>query len=148
MAAGHGGARPGSGPKPKSSKGKAPPTDAASHYADPLAYLVAVATGEVPGDGLRVAAAKACLAYTTPKARAPEPARRRKRSEPRLSARLPSMQPMLRKPAPPRSGDGCAAKGAPHERRCQTVGTLDARDEVPAVCRRQSFPIGHPRATK
>jgi hypothetical protein len=71
MAAGHGGARPGSGPKPKSSKGKAPPTDAASHYADPLAYLVAVATGEVPGDGLRVPAAKACLAYTTPKARAP-----------------------------------------------------------------------------
>lgn len=71
MAALHGGARPGSGPKPKASKDKAPPTDAQVQFDDPLAYLIAVATGETPGDGLRVAAAKAALPWTTPKKRAP-----------------------------------------------------------------------------
>lgn len=68
MAAGHGGARPNSGPK---RKGDRPTTDVQARYDDPLAYLTAVACGEVAGDSLRVAAAKACLPWTTPKARAP-----------------------------------------------------------------------------
>jgi hypothetical protein len=68
MAAGHGGARPNSGPKPK---GDRPTTDVQARYDDPLAYLIAVATGETPGDSLRVAAAKAALPWTTPKKRAP-----------------------------------------------------------------------------
>lgn len=69
MPAGHGGARAGSGRKPKTATPAAPP--AATHFDDPLAYLIAVATGAEPGDGLRVAAAKAALPYTQPRKRAP-----------------------------------------------------------------------------
>lgn len=67
MAALHGGARVGSGPKPK---GSAPATDG-MQFDDPLAYLIAVSTGATPGDALRVAAAKAALPYTLPRTRAP-----------------------------------------------------------------------------
>jgi hypothetical protein len=70
MAAGHGGARIGAGRKPKApADGTTPPAPAV--FDDPLAYLIAVATGAAPGDSLRVAAAKAALPFTVPKARAP-----------------------------------------------------------------------------
>ena len=73
MAAGHGGARPGSGPKPKATRKAAASTTkgAAPMYADVLAYLRAVALGTEPGDALRVAAAKAVLPYEAPRQRAP-----------------------------------------------------------------------------
>lgn len=67
MAAGHGGARPGSGPKPGSKKR----TPTATSYADALAYLAAVVRGDEPPDGLRIAAAKAVLPYQEPRKRAP-----------------------------------------------------------------------------
>ena len=70
MAAGHGGARTGAGRKPKT-KAAEQPAVAPVEFADPLAYLVAVSRGTVPGDSLRVAAAKAALPYTVPKTRAP-----------------------------------------------------------------------------
>jgi hypothetical protein len=69
MNAGHGGARIGAGRKPKGDK--ATRAAASPKYADPLAYLVAVACGDISGDGLRVAAAKAALPYTRPRERAP-----------------------------------------------------------------------------
>lgn len=70
MAALHGGARAGAGRKPKAHQDHADDM-AAVIYADPLAYLTAVANGTEKGDPLRVAAAKAALPYTSPKARAP-----------------------------------------------------------------------------
>ena len=69
MAALHGGARVGAGRKPKAAADA--PEASPTMFADPLAYLIAVSTGAVPGDALRVAAAKAALPYTQPKARAP-----------------------------------------------------------------------------
>lgn len=69
MAAGHGGARPGSGPKPGSTKRE--PGATTTHYSDALSYLEAVVRGDEPADGLRIAAAKVCLPYQQPKARAP-----------------------------------------------------------------------------
>jgi hypothetical protein len=68
MAALHGGARPGSGPKPKGTKDKPATT---THYPDALAYLEAVVRGDEPADGLRIAAAKVVLPYQLPKRRAP-----------------------------------------------------------------------------
>ena len=72
MAAGHGGARPGAGRKAK--KAATPGVAVAvavAEFSDPLDYLIAVARGLVPGDSLRVAAAKAALPFVTPKARVP-----------------------------------------------------------------------------
>lgn len=68
MAAGHGGARPGAGRKPKV-KTEAPA--AATRYDDALAYLAAVVRGDEPPDGLRIAAAKAVLPFQEPRKRAP-----------------------------------------------------------------------------
>ena len=68
MAAGHGGARPGSGRKPKATTDTQKPT---TRYNDALAYLEAVVRGDEPADGLRIAAAKAVLPFQAPKARAP-----------------------------------------------------------------------------
>jgi hypothetical protein len=68
MAAGHGGARPGSGPKPGTTK---PEPGTSTHYADALAYLEAVVRGDELADGLRIAAAKVVLPYQQPKRRAP-----------------------------------------------------------------------------
>ena len=72
MAAGHGGARPGAG-RPEGAKNRKAcgGNTSPARFDDPLAYLVAVATGETAGDALRVAAAKAALPWTTPKKRAP-----------------------------------------------------------------------------
>jgi hypothetical protein len=68
MAAGHGGARPGSGPKPGTKREKPTTT---TRYEDALGYLEAVVRGDEPADGLRIAAAKVCLPYQQPKKRAP-----------------------------------------------------------------------------
>ena len=70
MAAGHGGARVGAG-RPKGDKPATGTASGVTEYADPLAYLLAVATGREPADGLRIAAAKAALPFTAPKAHAP-----------------------------------------------------------------------------
>lgn len=71
MAAGHGGARVGAG-RPEGAKGRRSSTgEGPERFDDPLAYLIAVATGATPGDALRVAAAKAALPWTAPKKRAP-----------------------------------------------------------------------------
>jgi hypothetical protein len=76
MAAGHGGARPGSGRKPKNHAPGAPPTPATppiapARYDDALAYLAAVVRGDERPDSLRIAAAKAVLPFQEPKKRAP-----------------------------------------------------------------------------
>jgi hypothetical protein len=63
---GRGGARPGAG-RPK----KAPPEPSGIYYADAEAYLAAVVEGHEPPDQLRIAAAKALMAYQKPKQRAP-----------------------------------------------------------------------------
>lgn len=67
-----GGKRPGAGrPKGAASKPKSKGTSEEPQFDDPLEYLRAVACGTVPADALRIAAAKACLPFTSPKARAP-----------------------------------------------------------------------------
>lgn len=71
MAAGHGGARPGSGPKPRSNRAATGDDKPEKHYADALAYLEAVVRGDEPADGLRIAAAKAVLPFQEPRKRAP-----------------------------------------------------------------------------
>jgi hypothetical protein len=92
MAAGHGGARQGSGRKPKGSKSgevavTAPSVSASeaanqspeppagltpqARYRDALEYLEAVVRGDERPDGLRIAAAKCVLPFQAPKARAP-----------------------------------------------------------------------------
>ena len=73
MAAGHGGARPGSGPKPRAPRkdAAATPSKARATYPDVFSYLRAVALGTEPGDPLRVAAAKVVLPYEAPRRRAP-----------------------------------------------------------------------------
>lgn len=66
-----GGKRPGAGrPKGGTLKPDRPVTDG-TQFDDPLEYLRAVACGAEPADALRIAAAKACLPFTSPKARAP-----------------------------------------------------------------------------
>ncbi len=68
----HGGKREGAGrPKGATTRKATTAQAGATVFDDPLAYLCAVATGAVPGEALRVAAAKAALPFTTPKARAP-----------------------------------------------------------------------------
>lgn len=63
---GRGGARPGAG-RPK----KATPEPTGIYYADAEAYLTAVVEGHEPADQLRIAAAKALMAYQIPKKRPP-----------------------------------------------------------------------------
>lgn len=68
----HGGKRDGAGrPKGATTRKANTGQPGATVFDDPLAYLCAVATGAIPGEALRVAAAKAALPFTTPKARAP-----------------------------------------------------------------------------
>lgn len=63
---GRGGARLGAG-RPK----KDAPKPTGIIYADAESYLAAVVEGHEPGDQLRIAAAKALMAYQKPKQRAP-----------------------------------------------------------------------------
>ena len=81
-----GGRRPGAGrPKGSTSKPNRPVNTEGTQFNDPLEYLRAVACGAEPADALRIAAAKACLPFTAPKARAPvqspAPAKLRKQNE-------------------------------------------------------------------
>ncbi len=104
MAAGHGGARPGSGRKPKTNEAPAAPT----RYADALAYLTAVVCGQEPADGLRIAAAKAVLPFQAPKARAPveSPAPRALRAATERGADAADNAAWLRREAEVRSRHG------------------------------------------
>lgn len=70
MPATHGGRRPGSGRKPKTTTAAAMPV-VPTRFDDALAYLSAVVRGDEPADGLRIAAAKAVLPFQAPKKRAP-----------------------------------------------------------------------------
>lgn len=84
-----GGKRPGAGrPKGSAAKAKNSGTTDEPQFDDPLEYLRAVACGTVPADALRIAAAKACLPFTSPKARAPvqSPTPTKLRSQNKLSA--------------------------------------------------------------
>lgn len=71
MAAGHGGARPGSGRKPRSNDTSTLADATANRYDDALTYLEAIVRGDEPADPLRVAAARVVLPYQLPKARGP-----------------------------------------------------------------------------
>lgn len=64
-----GGKRPGAGRKAGTTN--RPRTEGATLFDCPLAYLLAVAEGRETPDALRIAAAKSCLPYVAPKARAP-----------------------------------------------------------------------------
>src|SRR5690606_36199080 len=84
-----GGKRPGAGrPKGSTSKPDKPANTDETRFDDPLDYLRAVACGEVEADALRIAAAKACLPFTSPKARAPvqSPAPKQLRRQTTLTA--------------------------------------------------------------
>lgn len=68
----HGGKRPGAGrPKGSPTRRTSPGEASGAEFVDVLSYLRAVALGQEPADGLRIAAAKAALPYESPRRRAP-----------------------------------------------------------------------------